>query len=510
MGLKKKSAADLKAANDAQLALLDTNERILLEIHEAYSRTVASKSSSAVPPLPGSVQAAMLKPKEEGLMAICQKVGVACIAPRRKINVMVVGNHSAGKSSYINWYIGEHVQRTAVAIETQGFTFVSSGKKRDTLKGQATMQLFEHLQRDLEPFAPQIYNGLQTEISTSKERLFPLITFIDTPGLVDGSFQYPFPVEDAILAVAKHTDLIYIFFDPIGQALCDRTMNVIERLNHDHAEKLRYFLSKADTVENERDRQKVVVQITQNLSSRVRNAHAFELPSLYVPAHSKPGCKIDNIIDATCDEMQMTINQSVQNNLDKMEKDCVAVARRIDEVLAADTTAKAHNRKAAMRGYLAFALSLLGPLLLLTVGLHRAGVVASLGGSGALPPAVVAAVGDTCDALVAPPAAAPPAEQLSALPPPGQPAGAILSMGQLVGGALAFFVVLQAASALFRRYEPSYSKREVANLLATRAYVTNDLLELKKTLWKRYLDQCSSDPNGMDIEPPATARATPA
>ena len=135
----------------------------------------------------------------------------------------------------------------------------------------------------LERFAPAIYNGLQTEVSTSKERCFPLITFIDTPGLVDGSFQYLFPVEDAILAVAKHTDLIYIFFDPIGQALCDRTMKVIERLNLEHAEKLRYFLSKADTVPNERDRQKVVVQITQNLSSRIRNKHAFELPSMYIP-----------------------------------------------------------------------------------------------------------------------------------------------------------------------------------------------------------------------------------
>jgi hypothetical protein len=48
--------------------------------------------------------------------------------------------------------------------------------------------------------------------------------------------------------MAKHADLIYIFFDPIGQALCDRTMNVIERLNQTHATRMRYFLSKADTV----------------------------------------------------------------------------------------------------------------------------------------------------------------------------------------------------------------------------------------------------------------------
>ena len=36
----------------------------------------------------------------------------------------------------VNWYIGEHVQKASVAIETQGFTFVTSGKKRDSLKGQ--------------------------------------------------------------------------------------------------------------------------------------------------------------------------------------------------------------------------------------------------------------------------------------------------------------------------------------------------------------------------------------
>ena len=47
----------------------------------------------------------------------------------------ISGNHSAGKSSFINWYIEETIQRTGVAIETQGFTLVTSGKRRDTLTG---------------------------------------------------------------------------------------------------------------------------------------------------------------------------------------------------------------------------------------------------------------------------------------------------------------------------------------------------------------------------------------
>ena len=30
-------------------------------------------------------------------------------------------------------YVEEHVQRTGVAIETQGFAFITSGKKRESL-----------------------------------------------------------------------------------------------------------------------------------------------------------------------------------------------------------------------------------------------------------------------------------------------------------------------------------------------------------------------------------------
>jgi hypothetical protein len=33
---------------------------------------------------------------------------------------------------------------------------------------------------------------------------------------------------------------------PTGQALCKRTMTAIERLNETHAEKLMYYMSKAD------------------------------------------------------------------------------------------------------------------------------------------------------------------------------------------------------------------------------------------------------------------------
>jgi len=50
-------------------------------------------------------------------------------------------------------------------------------------------------------------------------------------------------------------DLIFVFFDPIGQALCKRTLSLVEKLNDKHAERMRFYLSKADEAGHEADRQ---------------------------------------------------------------------------------------------------------------------------------------------------------------------------------------------------------------------------------------------------------------
>jgi hypothetical protein len=54
-------------------------------------------------------------------------------------------------------------------------------------------------------------------------------------------------------------DLIFVYFDPIGQALCKRTLNIVEQLNTQHPERLRFYLSKADEAGQESDRQRLVL-----------------------------------------------------------------------------------------------------------------------------------------------------------------------------------------------------------------------------------------------------------
>lgn len=218
-----------KGASNIEEITMSVNERILRDIHSIYT-----------------------DPKD-GLVTIAKDIGIELIAPRKKINILLIGNHSAGKSSFINWYVEETVQRTGVAIETQGFTLVTSGKKRESLLGNATMHLYPQL-KGLSSFENSL-EYLNTEITTSKQKQFSLITFIDTPGLVDGDMKYPFDVNNAILWFGEISDLIFVFFDPIGQALCKRTLNIVEKLNENHGNKINFYLSKSDEAGSDSDRQ---------------------------------------------------------------------------------------------------------------------------------------------------------------------------------------------------------------------------------------------------------------
>ena len=69
-------------------------------------------------------------------------------------------------------------------------------------------------------FIAGLLEYLCTEISTSKQKKFPLVTFVDSPGLVDGDMNFPFDVDEAIRWLGELVDLIFVFFDPIGQVCC--------------------------------------------------------------------------------------------------------------------------------------------------------------------------------------------------------------------------------------------------------------------------------------------------
>ena len=140
-----------------------------------------------------------------------------------------------------------------------------------------------------------------------------------------GELHYPYDIEKAILWLGDTADLIFVFFDPIGQALCKRTLNLVERLTHLYSERMRFFLSKADEAGLESDRQKVMMQIVQELCKRPGlNQCGFEMSTIYIPNHGDLKLRDQmcvNQIEDTCAEIEKTIALTIQNTFNAMEKD---------------------------------------------------------------------------------------------------------------------------------------------------------------------------------------------
>ncbi|XP_034449954.1 uncharacterized protein si:ch211-11k18.4 [Hippoglossus hippoglossus] len=335
--VKNRSAANAEALSGA----VSCDERILRDCHQLYADPVS------------------------GLITVAESVGVKLLAPRKKITVMLMGNHSAGKSSFINWYVEEHIQRTGVAIETQGFSFITSGRKRESLTGNATLHLYPHF-KPLQEFKG-VSEYLSTEICTSRQKRFSLVTFVDSPGLVDGDMKYPFDVDDVLLWLGDLCDLILVFFDPMGQALCKRTLNIVECLNEKHGDRLRFFLSKADEAGGESDRQRVMMQIVQELCKRPGlNKCGFDMPTIYIPNPNKPS-RCVNQIEEVCRAIEKTINQTVQNALNSLEKDCELISEAVTDTLSNDRQTAVENRRARCKSCFLTLLGFSVPMALMAL-----------------------------------------------------------------------------------------------------------------------------------------------
>ena len=231
-----------------------------------------------------------------GLLHIAKQSHSALTAPREFTSVAVMGNHSAGKSSFINWAFGTPVQPTGMAVTTTGFTAFRAGRKRMVLRGAAALRELPHVHAawqhipaaQMAVFLPHL--SLQF-VPLPPESASPLpmsgLELWDTPGLLDGDAGYPYDVEALLLGLAQAADMACFFFDPHGLGHCNRTLRVARQLARsrcpDACAGTQYFLTKADTLESQADLHKVLVQCSARLMSELGSPHGCELPTLWIP-----------------------------------------------------------------------------------------------------------------------------------------------------------------------------------------------------------------------------------
>jgi len=179
-----------------------------------------------------------------------------CMRPQdfaAKPAVMMLGQYSVGKTSFIKYLLGEQYPSAVIGPEptTDRFVVVSHSHIAKTSPGNALAVSADKPYGGLTKFGQKFLNKFAG--AEMPAELLNSIDIVDTPGVLSGEKQrldrgYEFP--EVVRWFAERTDLILLLFDPYKLDISDEFKRVIQAL-HGFDDKVRIVLNKADQVDSQ-------------------------------------------------------------------------------------------------------------------------------------------------------------------------------------------------------------------------------------------------------------------
>ena len=198
--------------------------------------------------------------------------------------VLFLGNHSSGKSSFINYIAGADIQESGMAPTDDGFTLVTYGEEVETLDGQTLVSHPELDYQELASLGPELLAKLCFKTYPSEN--LRQLTLIDSPGMIDSASSpqlRSYDFRECVRRFAERADLILFFFDPdkpgtTGEAISIFT-NQLAGIDH----KLLILLNKVDLFDNIQDFARTYGTLCWNLSKTIPAKDAPRIYTTYLP-----------------------------------------------------------------------------------------------------------------------------------------------------------------------------------------------------------------------------------
>jgi predicted GTPase len=206
---------------------------------------------------------------------------------RESPTILMLGNHSSGKSSFINYFIQKEIQQTGMAPTDEDFTILRFGPHIKERAGSSLVSNPEFGYEGLSQFGPKFLSHLKMK-SLPLARL-EHITLIDTPGMIDSADAQAhrcYDFKGVVRWFAERADLIMLFFDPERPGTTAETLQVYTQALGDFDHKLMVVMNKVDMFRKLPDFARCYGTLCWNLGKVMRTK---DLPQIYVTYLPIPG-----------------------------------------------------------------------------------------------------------------------------------------------------------------------------------------------------------------------------
>jgi GTPase SAR1 family protein len=259
--------------------------------------------------------------------------------------VLFLGNHSSGKSSFINHLIGAELQKTGLAPTDDGFTILTHGEKLDEFDGQTVVSHPDLAFKSLQRLGPAFQARLR--LKTHPAELLRSISLVDSPGMIDAagtarSRGYDFAA--GVRGFAEMADLILFFFDPDKPGTTGETVSIFTETLTGLEHKLLIVMNKVDLFANIRDFARTYGTLCWNLSKAIKTKDMPHIFNTYLPVQSVDGAGSRPLIplkdfEASREEVIAEIKRAPTRRADNLVTDllvdarCLAIHARVAQLL---------------------------------------------------------------------------------------------------------------------------------------------------------------------------------
>jgi hypothetical protein len=250
--------------------------------------------------------------------------------------VLFLGNHSSGKSSFINHLIQAEIQKTGLAPTDDGFTLLIHGQQADVFDGQTVVSHPALAYKPLQRLGPSFLAHFR--LKTHPSELLKSVSLIDSPGMIDAagtarSRSYDFAA--GVRALSEMADLILIFFDPDKPGTTGETMSIFTETLAGLEHKLLIVLNKVDLFANLRDFARTYGTLCWNLSKTIKTKDVPHIFNTYLPdqARERQVGGQDTVplhdFDSSRDEIIAEIKRAPTRRADNLVSDLLVHARAL-------------------------------------------------------------------------------------------------------------------------------------------------------------------------------------